>query len=223
MDRLEIANIEGKTNNKYFLILGSIFIAMLTISNVLAFKIIEITPLLVAPAGVVAYSITYLITDTMVEIFGKSQSKFVIFAGFLTQILVLLVIHLAVILPAAGFFEYQQEFALVLSQSNRIIFASLIAYFVSQLWDIHVFSYIKRKTGDKLLWLRNNGSTLTSQFIDTAIFITIAFAGVMGLRELLGIMLGQYILKVIIGIIDTPFVYGLVYFLKRKLTIDGVE
>jgi len=210
-------NIEKK--NKTFLVLASVFIGMLTISNVLAFKLIELTPLLVAPAGVIAYSVTYLITDTLVEIFGKNRSKYIVFAGFLSQILVLAVIHIAIILPDAGFFEHQQEFALVLSQSNRIIIASLIAYFISQLWDIHIFTYIKKITGNKYLWVRNNGSTITSQLLDTIVFITIAFAGIRSFNELIGLIVGQYLLKVIIAVIDTPIVYALVYFIKKKLNI----
>ncbi len=214
-------NIEKK--NKTFLILASVFIGMLTISNVLAFKIIEFSSLLIAPAGVIAYSITYLITDTMVEIFGTKRSKFIVFAGFLTQILVLAAVHVAIILPDAGFFEYQQEFALVLSQSNRIILASLIAYFISQLWDIHIFTYIKNKTGEKFLWLRNNGSTITSQLLDTIVFITIAFAGIRSFNELIGLIVGQYLVKVIIAVIDTPIVYALVYYIRERLNIGFVE
>ena len=207
----------GEKRYKVFLSLVSLFIAMLTISNVLAFKLIELTPLLVAPAAVVAYSLTFLFTDVMVEIFGKEKSKFVVFAGFITQILVMIIIQIAIMLPSAGFFEQQEEFALVLSQSRRIIIASLIAYFISQLWDIHIFTYIKKKTGEKFLWLRNNGSTFTSQIIDTVIFITIAFVGTMGGNELFRLMIGQYLVKIIIAVIDTPIVYALVYFIKNKI------
>ncbi|MFW6238878.1 MAG: queuosine precursor transporter [Halanaerobiales bacterium] len=213
-------NIE--LENKVFLFLVSIFIAMLTISNVLAFKLIEVTPLLVAPAAVIAYSLTFFLTDVMVEIFGKEKSKFVVYTGFVTQILVIVVVQIAIMLPAAGFFEYQEEFALVLSQSRRIIIASLIAYFVSQMWDIYLFTYIKKKTGEKLLWLRNNGSTFTSQIIDTVLFISIAFAGTRSPGQIMGLILGQYLLKLIIAVLDTPFVYVLVYFIKNKLAVEPI-
>lgn len=210
--------MENKELN-ILLVLVSVFIGMLTISNVLAFKLIEISNL-VAPAGVIAYAITYITTDVMVEMFGKEKMKFTIMFGFITQILVLVAIHIAVILPPASFFELQNEFGMVLSQSSRIIIASLTAYLFSQIWDIHIFSLIKKKTKGKHLWLRNNLSTMSSQLIDTFLFILIAFFG-LPIEELFGLMVGQYVIKFFIAILDTPIVYLVVYGLKVRLGLKS--
>ncbi|MFW6016665.1 MAG: queuosine precursor transporter [bacterium] len=212
-----------KNERNVLLVLASIFIGGLTVSNVLAFKLIEFTSLLIAPAGVLAYSITYLMTDVMVEMFGKEKVKFVVYTGFITQLVVLGLIQLAVILPPAHFFKHQVEFALVLSQSVRIIFASLTAFLVSQLWDINVFSWIKRKTKNKHLWIRNNGSTLTSQLLDSIIFVLIAFGGTMNIMHIGEIIIGQYIIKMIIGLLDTPFVYLFVNILKSKVGLSPYQ
>lgn len=212
-------------NDRLFIliVLSSVFIGMLTISNVLAFKLVEFTTLLIAPAGVFAYAITYPMTDTMVEIFGKDRVKFIVLIGVLTQLLVLGVIQLSVILPSASFFQYQSEFALVLSQSSRIIFASLVAYLFSQLWDITIFSWTKKKTKGKYLWLRNNLSTISSQLLDSALFVIIAFYGMMSISELVMLVIGQYLVKVIIALIDTPIVYMLVYIIRNKFDIGELE
>jgi len=212
-------------NDRLFIliVLSSVFIGMLTISNVLAFKLVEFTTLLIAPAGVFAYAITYPMTDTMVEIFGKDKVKFIVFIGVLTQLLVLGIIQLSVILPSASFFQHQSEFALVLSQSSRIIFASLIAYLFSQLWDITIFSWTKKKTKGKYLWLRNNLSTISSQLLDSTLFVIIAFYGMMSTSELLMLVIGQYFVKVIIAVMDTPIVYMLVYIIRNKFDVGEVE
>lgn len=97
-------------------------------------------------------------------------------------------------------------FKLIFGFSFRIVLGSLVAYFVSQSIDIKLYSWIRSKfPSDQMLWLRNNGSTLISQWVDTAIFVLIAFYGTS--YSLIQIMITTYVLKAIIAILDTPFVY----------------
>ncbi len=193
----------------------AIFIGCLTIANILAFKLISFGPF-VFPAGVLAYAITFLVTDVISEIYGKAKVKQVIKAGFITQLFMIALIKLAIILPAVGFWKHQEQFELVLNNSMRIIIASLIAYLMSQYHDAWAFHFWKQKTNNKFLWLRNIFSTTASQLLDTVVFITVAFYGIFDVEQLMQMMYGQLIIKWIIALLDTPLVYMLVYIFRNK-------
>ncbi len=118
---------------------------------------------------------------------------------------------LAIWLPPAKFAtDFNEDFKTVLGQSARVVFASLFAYLISQAHDVVSFNFWKEKTKGKHKWIRNNLSTMTSQFIDTSIFITIAFYGLV--PNLLLMIISQYVVKCIIALLDTP----LFYLLTRK-------
>lgn len=193
-----------KTNHNLILI-SSIFIMSLLVANVVAGKVIQIG-WFVVPSAVVAYGITFLCTDVVGEIWGKKQSNELVKIGFIVQLMSLALILLAIALPTAPFaLDYGEKFKVVLSQSSRVVFASLVAYLVSQFNDVMIFHKLKEKTNGEKKWLRNNISTLSSQIIDTAIFITIAFYG--QVPNILIMILSQYIVKAIIALLDTPFFY----------------
>jgi len=198
-----------------FIILSSIFIGSLVISEVLAKKVIALWEIYV-PAGVLAYAITFTITDTIEEIWGKDRANQLILAGFLTLGVVLFLICLAIILPSAPFWKDEEAFISVLGMRKgaiRITIASLIAYLVSQYHDVWAFNFWRKVTREKHLWLRNNASTIVSQAIDTCLFIFLAFYGVV---PVLPLILGQYFVKICIALLDTPFVYALVYFIRER-------
>ncbi len=189
---------------------------LLTIANVIAFKVIDIGGIF-APAAVLAYALTFLISDVLAEVYGKKKVKQVIMTGFITQIITLVLVRIAVWWPPAPFFEFQEEFVLVMGANLRIIIASMAAYLVSQYHDVWAFHFWKEKTKGRHLWLRNNLSTWGSQLMDTIIFITVAFYGVM---PLLPLIMGQYLVKIAIATIDTPLAYLLVGYIKR---MEGLE
>jgi queuosine precursor transporter len=208
--------MHGKSLSAY-LYLAAMFVAAMISANIVAAKIIVLGGL-VAPAGVLAYSITFAITDVVCEIWGKERTQVIVRAGFAVQVLVWLLITLAVRFPAAPFWSGQAAYAAVLGTTNRIIAASLVAYAVSQTFDVWLFNRIKQASGGRHLWLRNNVGTAVSQTLDTGIFITIAFAGSAPLLPLIG---GQLVVKWIIALLDTPFVYAGVYLLRRLLPAPG--
>jgi len=109
--------------------------------------------------------------------------------------------------PAEISVEMQEAFEKIFTMTPRIILASMIAYLIAQIHDVYAFHYWKNKTRGKHLWIRNNASTIVSQAIDTVIFITVAFYGVVPLEVLLNMIVSQYIVKVAIALIDTPFIY----------------
>ncbi len=199
---------------KTFTVLVSVFVTTLVISNVIATKLISVWEFIV-PAGVIAYPITFLMTDVIGEVWGKRIVSKVVWAGFFCSVLAMGLGLFAVYLPSAPFYTQQEFFAGLFGTVGRITVASLIAYIVSQFNDIHVFHYLKDRTKGKHLWLRNNVGTMSSQFFDTAIFITIAFYGTMPFSDLVSLALNQWMVKIFIALIDTPFCYLLVAWCKK--------
>ncbi|MBA7503889.1 queuosine precursor transporter [subsurface metagenome] len=196
---------------KIYILLIAIFVGGLVIAGVLASKIVNIAGLIV-PGGVFAYSITFPITDIICEVWGKKKGKYVVFSGFITLLVVLALIRLTLIFPKASFWTGEEAFTKILGGTSRIIIASFIAYLVSQYHDVWAFHFWRKVTKGKHLWLRNNASTFVSQFIDTVVFITIAFYGVMPVFTLIK---GQYIIKLLIALLDTPIVYFGVWLIRR--------
>lgn len=190
-----------KTNKKLILLNG-IFITSLLVANVLSAKIVTFWGLVI-PAAIVAYPLTFLMTDVIGEIWGKEQANETVKIGFICQLISLVLIGLAILLPVAPFADNQAEFKSIMSQSFRVVAASLVAYYCSQSWDVWLFHKI-RQYGVNKKWLRNNASTLTSQIIDTAIFITIAFAG--KVPNIWVMIFSQYLIKAVYALLDTiPF------------------
>ncbi|MBB6452378.1 hypothetical protein HNQ94_000823 [Salirhabdus euzebyi] len=198
-----------------FIYLNALFVGLLVVSNILGVKLFSIGEF-VLPAAVIVYVVTYLITDVIGEVYGKDVARKTVQAGFFTQLIVLVFIFLAIQLPSAPIFGAQSEFETILGGSFRVILASLISYAVSQNLDVSLFHRLKAKHGEKKLWLRNNVSTMSSQLVDTTLFITIAFWGTVPTSVLLGMIGTQYAFKLLIAIIDTPIAYALVKLAKKE-------
>ena len=200
-------------STKMLMILSSIFISMLVVSNIIAIKSISIGGL-VGPAAVICYSLTFAITDSISEVWGRKTTQFVVYLGFVSVVISAIFVRLAIVMPGAEFWSLQDEFKLIMGSNMRIVLASLLAYLISQTHDVFIFHYIKQKTGGKHLWLRNNVSSILSQLLDTVVFIVVGFAG-LGI-PLWDMIVGQFVIKIIIAIIDTPLVYGIVRIIKAK-------
>lgn len=201
---------------RWFLALAGCFVGLLVIGNVLAVKIIQV-PLPVGtyfvPAAVLAYALTFVCTDVVAEIWGKERTNWLVFVGFVTSLLVAVLVQLAVLWPAAPFWKGQEAYMDVLGSNLRVTIAGMAAYLVSQYHDVWAFHFWKKKTGARHLWLRNNLSTSVSQLLDTVLFITIAFYGVV--PDLASLILGQYLVKLMVVLCDTPLVYGLVGWIRK--------
>ena len=206
--------------DKIYILLGAIFVGLLVVSNIIASKIIMVAGL-VGPAAVIVYSLTFVITDTINELWGKERTKYIVKLGFLVSVISAIFIRLAIIMPAAPFWDDHEAYNLILGSNLRIVFASLVAYLVSQYHDIWAFMFWRRLTGERFLWLRNNLSTGASQLIDTSLFITLAFWGT-GI-PLMPMIIGQFLFKLIIAAIDTPIVYLLIGVIKRNTNIEGTS
>ncbi len=190
-----------------------IFVGLVVMAQILANKIVLFWHFTL-PAGVIVYATSFLITDMLCEFYGKKKALEAVWGGFLASIILVLAVEIAIAWPAASFWTGQEAFQTTLQLTDRIVLGSLVAYVVSQNWDVWVFHALKEKTQGKHLWLRNNASTMTSQAWDTTIFITIAFYGIL---PLVPMIIGQYMVKLLIAAIDTPFIYG-VRWVKTNLS-----
>lgn len=203
------------TNNTGKLILlTGLFVTALIAANIIAAKLFVLGSV-VLTAGIITYPITFLLTDTISEVWGKKRATQVVWMGFLANIFMLGVLYIARILPPAPFWPHQEAFDLILGAVPRIVIASLVAYIVSQTHDVWLFHFWRHKTGGKHLWLRNNVSTMTSQLIDSVTFVTVAFYGSMPNDALVTMIITQYMVKLVIAVLDTPFCYMLVSWAKR--------
>lgn len=205
--------MENKGLDQFILLVG-IFSGSLTIAAVLASKIVSIMGFFV-PAGVFAYCITFLCTDVISEIWGKRYAKIAVISGFVALVLAFILIQVALYWNPAPFWKNQEKFTAVLGMTPRIIVGSLVAYLLSQYHDVWMFHILKKMTNENHLWLRNNLSTILSQFLDSVVFIVIAFYGILPIWQLI---LGQWVVKIGIAALDTPIVYGLVFMLRKRNT-----
>ena len=204
--------VKVAAGDKTFIILMSIFVGSITIASVLANKILNVFGLFV-PAGVLAYSITFLMTDVISEIWGKEKAKLAVLGGFIGLITVLILVQISLFWPKAPIWDQEQAYQSILGSTSRIIVASFTAYLVSQFYDVWAFHFWKNITRARHLWLRNNLSTATSQFIDSFLFISIAFYGVLPIWPLIW---GQWIIKLAIAFLDTPIIYVVVWFIRKE-------
>lgn len=210
--------------------LVSLFLTGLVTSQLISNKIAVLTlPLLGAvtyPTGTLAYAVTFFASDVTSEVFGKQTAGYTVNIAFFMNFVLLGLVWLAISAPVAEQSVPQDTFETVLSGSGNIILGSLVAYVVSQNWDVITFHAIRDRTGKRLLWLRNIVSTGTSQLLDTILFTVVAFAvapalfGVgfsLGTNELITTIVGQYVLKLGIAAVDTPLVYAAVWTIRRRI------
>ena len=192
------------------ILLNSIFMIGLVMSNLFGGKIISVLGFTVAGA-IITYPLTFLSTDIIGEIWGKQEANDCVKIGIIVQLIFLALGYLSLAIPPQEASEsLQQSLTVELNQGLRMTLASLGAFSVSQFLDVFLFHKLKESCNGKKKWLRNNLSTMTSQLVDTLIFITIAFYGVVD--NLPAMVLGQYVIKLLLALGDTPFFY---FFTRR--------
>ena len=199
----------------WFLIVACLFVTCLIVSNILAAKLAVIFGL-VLPAAVILFPVSYILGDVLTEVYGYGRARQVIWLGFACNLLAVVFIALAGALPAAAFWDGQEAFQRSLGQAPRILAASFIAYLVGEFVNAYVLARLKVATGGRLLWLRTIGSTLIGQALDSAIFMTVAFAGILSGGELAAAALAQWLFKSAYEAAATPLTYAAVGFLKRR-------
>lgn len=183
-------------------VLIAVYVACELIANVTASKPIEVFSV-VAPGGVFIYAITFTLIDLINEVMGKEGARRVVYAAFIANALLAAYSSLIVSLPAPAFYADQHAFATILGATPRIVLASLTAYIISALLDIEIFAWWKKNMGQRP-WTRVLASNSVSTFVDSAVFVVIAFAGVLPIVPLL---FGQYVVKMGITFLSLPLIY----------------
>ena len=212
-----------------YMILSSLFIASLVVSNLIFQKFFywdffglytfEIS------VGILPYPITFLITDIISEVYGKKKANQVVTTGIFASFFSLLIIYLADVVPATEWSPIGDSlFEKVFGATAIAVFASMVAYLLAQYIDIQLFHFWKRLTKGKHLWLRNNFSTFLSQFVDTfsVLFLLCSF-GKIDWQLFSGLLLSGFLFKVLVAALDTPFLYLAVYSLRKRFNLKDAE
>ncbi len=160
-----------------------------------------------ATGGNVLYASIFLATDLLSEHYSKKDARDAVKIGFLAAVLYLVCVQCILKYVPAEYDTVHTGMQRIFAFAPRIILASMLAYLISQFYDVWAYHAILAKTGRRMLWLRNNGSTWISQLIDSVIFTLVAFLGVFPLSVVLQIILSTYLLKVLVAFLDTPFMY----------------
>ncbi len=212
--------------SKIYLILAALFITSLVVSNLIFQKFFswnffgiytfEIS------VGILPYPITFLVTDLISEIYGKKKANQVVVAGIFASFFSLLIVYVSNMVPATIWSPIDNSlFTKVFGLSFVAVFSSMIAYLLAQFVDIRIYHFWKKLTKGKHLWLRNNFSTITSQFLDTfsVLFLLCSF-GVIEWSLFTKLLISGFLFKVLIALLDTPILYAAVHFFRRIFKLE---
>ena len=222
---------------KVYVVCAAIFVTALVVAEATAGKFFEAFRLpfaftllgvtfdrVVMTAGVLAFPVTFIVTDVMNEYFGKRGIRFVTLLGMAMVVFEYGLLQLTLAVPAAASSPVPDEaYGLVFGTTGRVIVGSLTAYLIGQLVDISLFHWLRGLTGGRHLWLRATGSTFGSQFFDTFIVLIVAFAGRISLAEIVAITLFNYGYKLVIATVITPLVYVGHWVIDRYLGPEAAE
>lgn len=195
-----------------FITLFGAYVAAVALCGFHGTKLLGLGPL-TFDAGLITYAFPFLVTDICSEVYGTRYSQKIVFGGLIGVITAIITTKISLVLPASSDWHLANEYDAIFNAGGRIAFAVICTFVVSQLVDIYVFSWLRKKTDGKYLWLRNNVSTMVGGLLDAVIFTTIAFYGV---YPVLPIIFSAYTARIIITAIDTPLVYLGVWILRKK-------
>ncbi|HEY2891747.1 MAG TPA: queuosine precursor transporter, partial [Dongiaceae bacterium] len=210
---------EDQRFSAYFVAVAAVFVTCLVVSNIIAVKLISVGGFIL-PAAIAIFPISYLLADVLTEVYGFRAARRVIWLGFFCNLLAVAAIYVGGALPAAVFWPNQPAYDSILGATPRILGASFLAYLLGEFANTMIMSRLKVKMAGRHLWLRAIGSTLIGQGLDSAVFITIAFAGLMPTGVLLAAVVTQWLVKSAYEALATPLTYGMVSLLKRREGID---
>ena len=222
-----------KKSDKLYIMLAGIFIASLVSCNLIFQKFFQIdiwVPFIgqytfEQSVGLLPYPVTFIVTDIVSEIYGRKKANQVVTAGLFSSLFMLLVITISDNSVATSWSPVDnQTFSQVFGLSGAAVFASMIAYLIAQYLDVRAFHFWKTLTKGKHLWLRNNASTIFSQFVDTfSVLFLLCFLDVISWDRFSILLLNGFLFKVFFAAFDTPIVYGLTYIIRKRLGLKFGE
>jgi len=207
---------------RLYLIFAGIFIASLVACNLIFQKFFTWNFLGLTfelSVGIIAYPVTFLVTDLISELYGKKRANQVVISGFCASVFTTLLIFISMSATAADWSPVDSvTFNKVFGLSAPAFLASMMAYLTAQFIDVRIFHFWKRLTKGKHLWLRNNASTMFSQLVDTSmVLVILCSAGAIGWERFGSLLLMGWLFKVLVALIDTPIIYFLLWLLKDKI------
>lgn len=206
-------------NSKYLVPITGVFTATLLIANTLDTKIFSVFGLDL-PAGIIVFPLAYVFGDVLTEVYGFKTSRKVIWTGFFALLLMIASYEVARRLPAASFWAHQSAFDASFSHVPRIVAASIVAYFCGEFVNSYIVAKMKVVQAGRGMGLRFVISTIMGEFVDTAVFVAIAFSGVMPTAALASVVLSAWAVKVGWEVLALPFTVAFVRHVKRVEQID---
>ncbi len=227
--------------DRLYLILASIFISSLVSCNLIFQKFFSVDiwiPFIGSytfeqSVGLLAYPVTFLVTDIISEVYGRNKANQVVTSGLFASVFMLILVGLSDSIQSAQFgtgniFAFnpsteQKEniFHIVFGLSGAAVFASMIAYLFAQFVDVRLFHFWKNLTRGKHLWFRNNASTILSQCIDTfLVLVLLCYFNVIPWLKFGEYFINGFLFKIFFAAFDTPIVYLIIYFIRRKFNLD---
>jgi queuosine precursor transporter len=203
------------------IVLATIFSTLLVVSNVIAGKLWAAPFGLVLTAGVLCFPIVYIIGDVVPEVYGLKVARNVIWLGFAANLVAVLFFMLTLLLPYPPFWQGQEAFQTVLGFTPRLLVASFIAYLVGTNANAWVMVHMKKLTNSKYLWTRTIGSTIVGEGLDSLIFITLSFGGIVPWAAIPGMILAQAGFKICYEVLATPLTYAVVSYFKKAEKRDA--
>lgn len=213
-----------RSGYRWFPFVTAVFVTTLLVSNIIAVKVVAIAGLYL-PAAVILFPVAYIFGDILTEVYGYARARQVIWTGFFCNLLAVVAIWLGGRLPPAPFWtagaldspqSAQQAYQAILGFTPRLLLASFVAYLVGEFLNSIILARLKVRTQGRFLWLRTISSTIIGQGADSAVFISIAFAGVFPATALGQAILSQWLFKVAYEVLATPLTYLVVNALKRS-------
>jgi uncharacterized integral membrane protein (TIGR00697 family) len=205
--------------SRWFLTTTAVFVTCLITANIIAVKLISVAGWIL-PAAVIIFPVSYIVGDILTEVYGYRQARRVIWLGFFCNLIAVAAIWLGGRLPAAGFWDAQPAYDRILGYTPRLLAASFAAYLAGEFANAYILAKMKIATQGRWLWTRTIGSTLVGQGLDSAVFITLAFAGTIPVPAMAATVAAQWIVKSVYEALMTPLTYGVVSFLKRREGLD---
>ncbi len=204
---------------RFFTLITGLFVAVLLISNIASSKLVAFGPLSF-DGGTILFPISYIFGDILTEVYGYHKSRQVIWIGFGSALLMMLVLIIVGWLPSASGWDNQDAYNKILGLTPRIVIGSLIAFFAGEFSNSFVLAKMKIFTKGRWLFSRTIGSTIVGEGLDTLIFVMVAFAGVYSWDIVWLLVISNYIFKVAFEVVLTPLTYAVVSYLKRTEKAD---
>ena len=201
-----------------YTIIAVFFTVCYIVSNIMAVKVVGVFGLFYFDAGTITFPLAYMLGDVLTEIWGYRTARKTIILAFLCNVFVVLCTQIGVWLPSPDYLDVTSNaYNTIYSYVPRIVFASLTGFLLGELSNAWIMDKMKKFTNGKHLWFRTIGSSIVGYIFDTVPFVLIAFVGALTTRDILLMILSQYIIKIAIeALFGTPMAYALIAFLKKK-------